>query len=185
MDPDPSNDDPKEDATLNANLYLYTNNNPVTNTDPTGTGFWSKVKNAVKRYAKVQAAINSIFAPIQAAKIVKNDFRAMTNRKTSWGQRGWIAFGYVPGVGRVGQGARYASRVARGIKSVRNWQRAHIQFHTAKVRVKYGQNRGTHVRALHLNVRTRKYNYHVYPNPRHWGKVTKKRWYPISRSRRR
>lgn len=38
VDPNPSNDDPKQDPVLNANLYLYTNNNPVTNIDIDGTG---------------------------------------------------------------------------------------------------------------------------------------------------
>ena len=145
VDPDPSNDDPKEDATLNANLYLYTNNNPVTNTDPTGTGFWSKVKQAAKALVKAHETFNPL---VVSVKVIKNDVRAMANPRTSWKERGWIAFGFVPGVGRAARvgraayGARGLLRTARTIRirtarpyrgihwTARNGNRRSLELHT-------------------------------------------------------
>ncbi|MDQ3934352.1 MAG: DNRLRE domain-containing protein [Actinomycetota bacterium] len=59
VDPDPSNDDGTLDAVLNANLYLYTNNNPVLRVDPDGTGFGILLAVAARvavRYAPVVVA---------------------------------------------------------------------------------------------------------------------------------
>jgi hypothetical protein len=41
LDPNPSNDDGKQGQTLNANFYLYTNNNPLIRKDSSGQGFYA------------------------------------------------------------------------------------------------------------------------------------------------
>jgi RHS repeat-associated protein len=66
VDPDPSNDDETLDPVLNANLYLYTNNNPVTRVDPDGTGFGSFLKRVVKKVVSVAAVAAPVVAVAQS-----------------------------------------------------------------------------------------------------------------------
>lgn len=201
VDPDPSNDDPKQDATLNANLYLYTNNNPVSRDDQTGTSWFSKVVKGVAAVA-VGAAIAVVAVAALPESVVASAAVAVaaiapraatyiprvagwSQRAVGWGYRyGQYAYRYA-----YRQGAQAYKRVSYTTSRARSWwqgpRKQYLRWGSESSNVRYGMNKGKSINAWHVNVVTRNYNYHVYVNPSKYRQITGSILRPVARVKRR
>ncbi len=142
IDPNPSNDDFKQDNVLSTNYYLYTSNNPISRIDPLGMGFLSAIKKAVN------AVVNTVTAVVKTVvTVVTRVVVAIVRVVTAVFRR---VVKYVPppvrtaairvvnvvarppaGVKQAGDPLRYlpADKILKGIESTRD----QIASHRAKI----------------------------------------------------